>query len=320
MKVASRSFVFLVLSLVLAYLPLASESYAARTCIASEKESADKKLWLNEHDKAEAIAEHLPWGAPEPTTPNGHEELFVQRDYVNNYDHTYMIPIWTAHRVDVSRLGKVGRVDCFRRDPRIDKPTASLPSDYTEPIFDQGHLTPSGDMTKALTPVLNSFVLSNMAPQYCQFNRGVWQIFESMVRLWSEDYGILYVITGSVFDWNGDDVPDAPANVPRMQSNNGKTRVAVPSHFYKVVLFPSDDGEIYSVTVMLPHDQTDLSGDEAVDYLNRHVVPLSAIERRAGIRFPFSSDHESDALWEYSGTLARSTVDDRCRATGGHSF
>ncbi len=176
-------------ALLASFLATTAWEVQARNCTPGEKKSADEQLWLSKTDKQKSIERNLPWGVPESSTGSADEMLLVQRDYVIDYDKVLRVPIWSAERLDGKGLGKVSRVDCFRRDPRIAAPAASLPSDYKEPIFDQGHLTPNGDMSKALIPVLNSFIMSNMAPQFCQFNRGVWQIFESLVRLWAQEQG-----------------------------------------------------------------------------------------------------------------------------------
>lgn len=279
---------------------------AARNCTSTEKSAADAHLWLNKRDSAAALARHLPWGVPQPAT----DRVLVQRDYVIGYSDSLLVPLWTAHRLDSTGLGDVARADCFRRDPRIPAPTASLPSDYDEPIYDQGHLTPNGDMSHKLTPVLNSFVLSNMAPQHCQFNRGVWQIFESLVRIWAEEQGVLYVITGSVFDRDGDGVQDDDSVALRMTSRNGKTRVAVPSHFYKILVHQMDDGHVEILAIMMPNDKTNLDGADAIRYMEGHLVSVADIEKLAGISlFPnvgTSMPHQAAALWPYSKAAARS--------------
>ncbi len=136
----------------------------SRDCTPEEKAAADKQLRLNKRVQQLSIEKHLPWGIPTATIPVDNEDLLVHRDYVINYDRDLLVPIWTSHRLDAKGLGNIKRVDCFRGDPRIKPPYASLPSDYAEPIFDQGHLSPSGDMSRALNPVINSFVMSNMAP------------------------------------------------------------------------------------------------------------------------------------------------------------
>lgn len=278
----------------------------AANCSSAEKASADAQLWLNKRDKAAALARHLPWGVPEP----GNERILIQRDFVIGYSDSLLVPLWTVHQLDAKYLGKVTRVDCFRRDPRIPAPAASLPSDYDDPIFDQGHLTPNGDLSKGLLPVLNSFILSNMAPQQCQSNRGVWQIFESLVRIWAEEKGVLYVVTGSLFDQDGDGVRDNGSAARRMTSRNGKSRVAVPSHFYKVLVHRINDQNVEVLAVLMPNDKTNLDGEEAIRYIEDHIVPVNELERRTGLTlFPAIGDvsaSQATSLWPYSKMAARS--------------
>jgi len=292
---------------------------AARTCTADEKAEADKKLWLNKRDTTAAINRHLPWGLPESIASHDTIQVLAQRDYVIGYDLELRVPLWTAHRLNAKGLGKNERVDCFRRDPRIDAPAASLPSDYKELVFDQGHLTPNGDMSTGLVPVINSFMMSNMAPQFCQFNRGVWQILESLIRVWVKEKKILYVVTGSAFDHDDNGHPDANTDVPRMKSSNGKERVAVPSHFYKIVIHQQENGTVESLAFLMPHDQTDVAGDEAIQYLERNLKSIEDIEAVVGVKlFPAVEGKyppKASALWAFEGAIPRSLVDDRCRAT-----
>lgn len=254
----------------------------ARNCTADEKAEADKKLWLNKRDTAAAIKRHLPWGMPESTASSGSSQVLAQRDYVIGYDLELKVPLWTAHRLNAKGLGKSDRVNCFRRDPRIDAPAASLTSDYKEPVFDQGHLTPNGDMSIGLIPVINSFVMSNMTPQFCQFNRGVWQILEALVRVWVKERSPLYVVTGSAFDHDGNGRRDPDADVPRMKSTNGKARVGIPSHYFKIVIHQKDDGTVEALAFLMPHDQTDVAASEAIQYLVRNLKSIEDIETVAG--------------------------------------
>ena len=292
---------------------------ASRNCTAEEKAEADKKLWLNKRDTTAAIKRHLPWGMPEPAASDGSIQVLAQRDYVIGYDLDLRVPLWTAHRLNAKGLGKSDRVNCFRRDPRIDAPAASLPGDYKEPVFDQGHLTSNGDMSTGLVPVINSFVMSNMAPQFCQFNRGVWQILEALIRVWVKDKGSLYVVTGSVFDHDGNGTRDANSDVPRMKSSNGKKRVAVPSHFFKIVIHQKDDGAVDALAFLMPHDQTDIAASEAIQYLEGNLKSIEDIEAVAGVRlFPEVAGRyppKASGVWAFDSAVPRSLVDDRCRAT-----
>lgn len=296
---------------------------ADRTCTKVEKDAADKILWLGPADKAKSLAKHLPWGEPQPIQPVARERMLIQRDYVIRYDDDLLVPLWTAHRLDFKGLHASDRINCFRKDPRVGAAVASTPTDYKEPIFDQGHMTPNGDMSRSDTTVINSFIMSNMTPQYCQFNRGVWQILENLIREhWAKDFKTVFVMTGSVFDRNSDGQRDPDAAVKHMKSNNGKERVAVPSHFYKVVMRRGAGGAVESLTIILRHDQTDLDGAAAIQYLGQNVRKIADVERIAGIKVaPKLTGTPQEAaggnLWPITGTLPRSLVSAQCRATAG---
>lgn len=306
--------IYLAVFLAVAGFVVPASTAIGRDCTPEEKAKADKQLWLNKKDNQKSVEKHMPWGAP---VVGQSEALLIHRDYVINYSSTLLLPIWTAHRLDAKGLGKIARVDCFRRDPRINAPVASLTTDYSEPIFDQGHLSPNGDMSRALNPVLNSFVMSNMSPQYCQFNRGVWQILESLVRLWAKERKTIYVITGSVFDRDSNGAHDTDGDAKRMKSNNGKARVAVPSHFYKIII---DQAAGESLTIMMPHDQTDLDGADALQYIEKHIRKVSDVQAVTGTTFGLPTSTDATALWSFTGTPARSLVNDVCRKTAGHRF
>lgn len=283
----------------------ASTHEKAKPCSKAEAAAADKVLLELAADPARlgaTVQRHLPWGVP--AGPSANERRLVQPDYVADYDVALKVPIWTAEQVLASRLDdKVQRQDCFRQDPRLDVDASSLPSDYSEPIYDQGHMTPFADQRYSKIAGMNSFVMTNMAPQNCQLNRGIWQILEQISRRWAAAHEPLYVFNGSVFDRdrNGERDPDAAAM--HMQSNNHKARVAVPSAFYKIAAYARPDGAVETVAVLLPHDTSNPTGPAALDYLNAHVTDLATIEHLTGLRFFAGAKavHESTALWPFDG-------------------
>jgi DNA/RNA endonuclease G (NUC1) len=313
--------IWLFLALVLGS-AFAAAPATARNCSTAERHEADRWLWLNERDRNASIEQNLPWGTPAPTAPVSHERELVQRDYVIGYDADLRVPLWTAERVTGSELGGVRRSDCFRKDVRLKSADASTPADYKEPIFDQGHVTPSADMTTSKLAVHNSFIMSNMTPQFCQFNRGVWQILEEIVRRWAVQYGTIYVLSGSILDRDGNGVRDPDEAALRMTSKNGKKRVAIPSAFYKIIAIRTADGRIETLSILLPHDQTDLDRAEAVTYLGQHVTSLITVEQLSGIHFfpdASASIVEQPTLWPFTGSppksLARGSA--QCTATAG---
>ena len=283
----------------------ASAEAVGKACSPEDKKAADKVLRDLEKDPAgtrAALARHLPWGAPPPTSDN--ERQFVQPDYVIDYDLSLKVPIWTAEQVVASRFdATVKRQDCFRQDPRLDADASSLPSDYVEPIYDQGHMTPFADQRYSKVSGFNSFVMTNMAPQNCQLNRGIWQILEQITRRWAAVHEPLYIFDGSIFDRDENGTRDPDAAAMRMQSNNHKARVAVPSAFYKIAAFVGPDGGVETVTVLLPHDTSNPTGPAALEYLNAHVTKIATIEGLTGLRLFAGAKgvHESGTLWPFDG-------------------
>lgn len=286
-------------------------AFAKRVCTQPERDAANAELMrYDAHDpagtllRAASLGIHLPWGVPGPTADTAAERTLYQRDFVARYHTGLRVPLWSAERIDADRL-RGGRIDCFRPDPRLDPADASTPADYDEPIYDQGHLTPNGDQTASDNSIINSFVQSNMTPQTCQFNQGIWQILEGITRRWATARHTLYLVNGSVFDRDNDGARDPDSSALRMRSRTGSMRVAVPSAFYKIAAYRRPDGRLQSLSIMMPNDNTRLSGPQARAYLQSHVTTIATIERVTGLDFfPNESNiMESATFWAFTGNL-----------------
>lgn len=281
---------------------------SAADCTAAERAAADRELWLSSADRRASIARHLPWGLPRPATPTTRERLLVQRDYVIRHDGDLRVPLWTAERVDAARLGDIDREDCFRPDPRLPAAQASTPRDYDEPIYDQGHMAPFANQRSSVIAGHNSFIMSNMAPQTCQLNRGIWQILEGITRLWAAEHGTVYVLSGSVFDRDGNGARDPDRSAQRMRSRSGTERVAIPSHFYKIIALQRGGGRIETLSIVMPHDDANPDGPAALRYLQEHVTTIARIERVAGLDLfrTRAIIDEATSLWPFQGRQPRS--------------
>jgi endonuclease G, mitochondrial len=74
-----------------------------------------------------------------------------------------------------------------------------------------------------------TFLLSNMAPQTPSLNRQMWRMLEDDARELASVMGSVWVFTGSLFmGADGSQAGDT--------TFIGANRVAVPTHFYKVIL------------------------------------------------------------------------------------
>ena len=302
----------LAVGLALTLVLFSSASFAgSRNCTKTEKLEGNQYLLAIESDTAlreQIINEHLPFGVPSSLVPSPTEELLVNGGYVMMYDHDLRTSLWSAyHLTATDRAGASGkdRVNCFRSDPRIEKNATRL-SDYKEPIYDQGHLTPDASLKDEFLEQINSYVLSNMSPQHCALNRGVWLSLEGLIRQWAYTYQSIYIISGAIFDADDDGIRDIDEETTKMVSNNGKTNVSVPSDYYKVVMRENTDGTFSSIVFVL-HNNNQKHGAkwaEAKGYVLSTVETLATLEDKADIHLLPSVDranfHDSViAEWDF---------------------
>lgn len=300
-----------------------AQSCGCEVSAAKEREY-DRLLRLSAAQKTVALNAHLPFGVPLRRSGAATEIVLVQRDYVIGYDGDLRVPIWTGHRLRRTDLaGQRDRLECFRRDPRLtNQDAAAFCRDYDEPIFDRGHMVPNSDMERSEPAMINTYMFTNMTPQHCAFNRGIWQALESLVRHWAMDSRTLYVITGSVFDANGDARRDASQNVARMRARNGTSRVAVPTHFYKALVRVPDSGMPEPLVIMLPNVNRKIPEAEGRAYLEQHITTVAAVETVTGLDLLPASGlspaelravktAKASALWSLPASWPRH-LDSRC--------
>ena len=280
---------FRMLIVVVAGVVLASSGrLSAQVCRTSKTASAQQikdadNLLIKNTDTAtisNAVSKHLPWGIP-VTTGTTHEHFLFQKDYVIDYDDDLRVPIWEAHTIRAEDLRiKRTRTEAFRRDPRLNDTVASVCEDYSHSGYDRGHMAPSGDFPQTLSSMLNSYTLSNMTPQKGELNRGFWQQFESLVRKWGQNYGQVWVITGAIFDKNGDSKRDADADVDKV-----KGRVGIPTAYYKIIVRQPGPRRIQAIAAIMPQNDDDRENVEFDEYLASKLVSIDEIESVTGIDF-----------------------------------
>ena len=245
-------------------------------------------LQLSSQERSKSTATHLPFGIPQ--TPGATNEILLHNEhYIINYDTDLKVPIWVAHRLRDSDVVATDRLNCFRTDIRLPDPDDS-PScdDYAGSGFDRGHLVPRADMNRSEAAMINTFMFTNMAPQIGEdFNRDLWAHFERRVRKWAKDRREIYVISGSIFDRDGDGVRDADDD-PNKEVTEPGSEVAVPSHFFKIVITDKPNEDIDAIAVILPHQVFTFS-DNTLGMrdaeLESHIETIREIEEMTGINF-----------------------------------
>ena len=226
---------------------------------------ADPTLSLTDTQRQFA-ARHLRIGKPQAVYERARE------GYVLALDARLKIPLWVQYELTREMLtGPATRTDDFRPDTSIPAGARAEPRDYVSSGLDRGHMAPAGDMTRSTVVMSESFLLSNMAPQVgVGFNRHIWAGLEAAVRGWVEQRGTLVIITGPVF-------------MPEDQNVSyrviGPGQVAVPTHFYKIVVDTNDPQDVQALAFLMPN--TSLTGRDLAEFL----ASINEIEALTGLNF-----------------------------------
>lgn len=172
----------------------------------------------------------------------------------------------------------------FRVDSGIPELFQAKLADYRHSGYDRGHMVPSADLKATQETMDETFYLSNMAPQVGQgFNRDYWAFFESFCRKLTFRFSEVYVITGPLYlPSKGPQFPNATRWYVQYEVIGNPPSIAVPTHFYKIILatskrslIPVGLGAFLLPNTVIPNSTP----------LTRFQVPSKVVERAAGLLF-----------------------------------
>ncbi len=197
-----------------------------------------------------------------------------RRGFAIGYDRDSGQPRWVSYKMtaDEVNAAAVPRTDDFREDPYLHT-ASSFPDDYEKSGYDRGHMAAAADMGYSSRTMSESFYMSNMSPQFPEFNRGIWKDLEFLVRRWAAQYGELYVITGPVLRQN-----------EHRHTIEG-TGIVIPEMFFKVIYVPeggtaAEPRQAKMIGFMLPNSQ-----QKNTRQLYEFAVPVSKVEQCTGLNF-----------------------------------
>lgn len=108
------------------------------------------------------------------------------------------------------------------------------------------------------------------------FNRDKWNDLERYVRKLTKQYPNVYCCTGPLYLPRREDDGKLYVKYQVIGSNN----VAVPTHFYKVIVMETSDGKLEMESYVLPNQKID-NGTP----ITMFQVPPETVERAAGLLF-----------------------------------
>lgn len=204
---------------------------------------------------------------------------YVYRDgYVLEHSSLDKIPFWVCEHVRADQLGTdTDRSNLFQADGALHGPKAT-PADYNRTGYDRGHQAPAGNEGKDQNLQNQTFFMSNMAPQLPALNRNSWKSLEELSRTWVKTYSEAYELTGPIFyDPKEDNAATANGTISYYTIGKG---VAVPTHFYKIVVVK--DGATYkSIAFVMPNVAT----YKPPFHLEQYIQSVDWIEDHTGLTF-----------------------------------
>ncbi|PVZ97738.1 hypothetical protein BB558_006297 [Smittium angustum] len=166
-------------------------------------------------------------------------------------------------------------------------------ANYFRSGFDRGHLAPAGNNKSSQTAMDETFYLTNISPQVGDgFNRHYWSYLEIFVRNLTKSFDDVYCITGPLYLPSQD--PDTKKWYVKYQVIGNPPNVAVPTHFYKIVLTKNSNSPAHFIQgFVLPNDRV----SDKIN-LENFIVPIEAIEKASGLEFFSSVDKDKNRVYD----------------------
>lgn len=185
---------------------------------------------------------------------------------------------WTCYQMHKGYSGKYSRESNFFFDA-TNLNSNEYWGEYTRfPGYDRGHICPSGDRTASKEMNAQTFVMTNMQPQYGEFNgydksgnNGLWVRMENQLRKWADKLSA----TDTIFVCKGGTIDSETNIITRI---GGK--LIVPKYFYMAILRKSSFG--YAAMAFWSEQTNAWRTNET---LRSHAISIAELEKRTGIDF-----------------------------------
>ncbi len=186
-------------------------------------------------DQAHRVDLHLWRGAPQNLDATRPIQILVNQGYVVGFCPERLQPAWSAYRVahaddDVDYDRPLVYYDDLRldEDHRIGRKTFGKIGGIQ---LNVGHMSPNEVINRQFGRLaqMETFLMSNMSPQYGSLNSGVWLKLETAIREIEDEPGKdhVWAVVGPVFG-------EEPASISRGQGKH----LPIPDSYFCVIVDP----------------------------------------------------------------------------------
>lgn len=238
------------------------------------------------------------FGMPEleESWDHGAVVLIERPGYALAHSSVDKIPRWVCQRINKDDLPRRER-DVDRRsakpDPALHAGERAESRDYRLSGYVKGYQAPAEDFAASIEKIDEAYYLSNTAPQVGRgFRKGIWAELERRVRDCARDRDEIYVMTGGFFYDPEEENPSTADGIVEHRVI-GRNKVAVPTHFYKIIVAQNEEGEWESIAFVFENKRYSRERDGDYDF-EPYVRSIDWIEARTGINFmPHVSANET---------------------------
>lgn len=213
-----------------------------------------------------------------------YDDLKFYENFMLSYNQRLKQPNWALEHLTKQHFTGKESVRPSKRtrldpDLRMHKFFRSSPYDYRAGLYDRGHLAPPCDNKAKQRWLDKVYSSTNTAPQVSNLNRDtcIWARLERYVSYLAYRSKNVYVVTGTLLK-------------PYKNSRDltyrviGKNRLAVPSHFYKVILCEGEDGELAMEAFAVPNSRL-IAREEGLEQARVNIEDLNKLEEVSGLKF-----------------------------------
>ncbi|MEZ4927033.1 MAG: DNA/RNA non-specific endonuclease [Saprospiraceae bacterium] len=259
----------------------------------------------------DTVKEKVPFPKLGPSHKKDIAPVEGSKESILNY-HNYSVqlsasrkfPFFTAANINGGLFKDADRAKSWKKDKRAKDHQWGLELyKAAKSDFDKGHMTKREDVQWGITNELaqkaadSTFYYSNAVPQYSKLNQRVWKSLEDYIlNIETKKRSLkICVFTGPVL---------SKKDPPFVTMVDGQT-VLIPVLFWKVVVFPKEDGKLYRVGFLMSqkklltengivHELEATKADEELfmqfEDAGTYQVNTSLIEKLADITLPKAID------------------------------
>lgn len=223
---------------------------------------------------------------------DGQSEQFV--NFCIEWDDAKKAQRWTAFEWDVTNIGGyISRTNDYSEDTEIPQQYRSTQYMHTSNGYDRGHMLASADRQRSTAACSQTYLLSNMHPQFHRFNgyeekNGkktyyVWINLEDRVRKFYSSWNQANNGKDTIFAVKGGTIDRADQILEVTQKG-----LIVPKYFYMAFLYKqyikADDKFIYKAIAFWVEHTNGLDTTSGND-LKKYCISIDELEEKTGIDF-----------------------------------